>query len=206
MKFSELDETAKAHAVMKYNDTKESWWSESVIEMAKEDGKALGFDIDEVYWSGFWSQGDGASWKGQVDVVKWCTNQMAENPEYRILRALAEVEMIEVYTNIWQSGNYTHQYTMGVDSIEVIADDDETYNGELEPMFVGNTCLELLAAVGGHEALDKLGKDILESARDYAATIYHNLEKEYECMSSEEAFAETAEANNWSFDETGEME
>jgi len=206
MKFSELDETAKAYAVEKYNDTNESWWSESVIEMAKEDGKALGFDIDTVYWSGFWSQGDGASWTGRIDIVKWCTNQMAENPEYRILRAMAEGELIEPYTHVSQSGRYYHQYTMGVDSIDVIRDDEDKYDGELEPLFVGNTCLELLAAVGGEDALTALEKDILESARDYAVTIYHNLEKEYEYMSSEEAFAETAEANDWSFDETGEME
>lgn len=206
MKFSELDEAAKAYAVEKYNDTNDSWWSDSVIEMAKEDGKELGFDIDKVYFSGFWSQGDGASWVGSIDVVKWCTNQMVADPKYRVLRAMAEEEMIEPYVCLSQSGHYYHQYTMGIDTVEVRADDDAQYNGLLEPMFVGCTLLELLASIGGHGALTDMEKDMLESARDYAVKIYRDLEQEYDYMSSEEAFAETAEANEWSFDEIGEME
>jgi hypothetical protein len=206
MKFSELDEAAKAYAVEKYNDTNDSWWSDSVIEMAQEDGKELGFDIDKVYFSGFWSQGDGASWVGRIDVVKWCTNQMEADPKYRVLRAMAEVGMIETRTCISQSGHYYHQYTMGIDTIEVINDDEAKYDGELEPLFVGCTLLELFGSIGGHDALTDMEKDMLESARDYAAKIYTNLEEEYDYLSSEEAFAETAEANEWSFDETGEME
>jgi hypothetical protein len=44
----------------------DNYWSECVIDCAKEDGYALGFVIDNIYWSGFWSQGDGARWGGRL--------------------------------------------------------------------------------------------------------------------------------------------
>ena len=60
-KFNELSEKAKEKAREWYRKSSdgETYWSESVIDDAKNIGKLLGFDIAKVYYSGFASQGDG---------------------------------------------------------------------------------------------------------------------------------------------------
>lgn len=45
-------------------------WHESVIDDAKAIGALIGFDIDRVYFSGFWSQGDGACFEGDLSYRK----------------------------------------------------------------------------------------------------------------------------------------
>jgi hypothetical protein len=41
-------------------------WYEEIYARAKEDGPERGFNIDEIQFSGFHSQGDGASWTGTL--------------------------------------------------------------------------------------------------------------------------------------------
>ena len=51
----------------------DQWESESemLIQQAKEGGQEHGFVIDKIQYSGFSSQGDGASWDGYVDIPKY---------------------------------------------------------------------------------------------------------------------------------------
>ena len=60
--FSELSESAKKKALEVYRDinTKYDDWHEPIIDGAMEDLEAAGFNEPKVYYSGFWSQGDGA--------------------------------------------------------------------------------------------------------------------------------------------------
>lgn len=39
------------------------WW-ESIEEDLRSDMDAIGFTVDKMYFSGFWSQGDGACFTG----------------------------------------------------------------------------------------------------------------------------------------------
>ena len=41
-------------------------WHEFTIECFKSDMLKLGIDVDRVYFSGFWNQGDGACFEGRV--------------------------------------------------------------------------------------------------------------------------------------------
>jgi len=45
------------------------WWFDAVYD-AKQIGALMGIDIDEVYFSGFWSQGDGACFTGEYRYKK----------------------------------------------------------------------------------------------------------------------------------------
>lgn len=59
--FDELTDAAKEKA--------REWFrgiAEYVIDDAKRIGALIGFEVDEIYWRGFWSQGDGACWSGSV--------------------------------------------------------------------------------------------------------------------------------------------
>lgn len=65
--YDELPDAAKAKArdwwrQLSQDDT---FWSECTISEAKEQGGYMGLDIENVYFSGFWSQGDGACFEGR---------------------------------------------------------------------------------------------------------------------------------------------
>ena len=59
--FDELSDEAKERAREWYRqgNCDDSFWSECTIDDAKEIGKYMGMNVDKVYFSGFWSQGDG---------------------------------------------------------------------------------------------------------------------------------------------------
>lgn len=60
-RFEELSATAKEVAIENHRDvnTYDGWW-DPIFEGIREQGSAAGFDIADIYFSGFWSQGDGA--------------------------------------------------------------------------------------------------------------------------------------------------
>ena len=68
MKYSELSPEAQKIAHENYQP---EFWDNCVIEDAKEQGRLRGFEIDKIYYSGFWSQGDGASWTGTINLTKF---------------------------------------------------------------------------------------------------------------------------------------
>jgi hypothetical protein len=70
--FDELSDEAKEKAREWYRqgNVTTRFWSECTIDDAKEIGKLLGMDIDNIYFSGFWSQGDGACFEGKTGKYK----------------------------------------------------------------------------------------------------------------------------------------
>ena len=66
-KFSELDKSAKETAMQNWREghLDYEWW-DFVFEDATEIGKLMGIDIDQIYFSGFASQGDGACFEGVI--------------------------------------------------------------------------------------------------------------------------------------------
>ena len=60
MEYEELSDRAKALAREKYGEPPDDWY-ECVYDRFKEEGRDKGFSIDEIQFSGFYSQGDGAS-------------------------------------------------------------------------------------------------------------------------------------------------
>ena len=62
--FNELSDTAKESARDWYRSDPFPDWHEFVIDGAKEVGALLGIEIDNIWFSGFSSQGDGACFTG----------------------------------------------------------------------------------------------------------------------------------------------
>lgn len=168
----------------------DSWWSECVIDDAKEIASMMGIDIDNVYWSGFWSQGDGACFTGSYSYAKGAVKAL--KADYggdwikEPLRIAAELQRIQkkyfykLRSKITQRNNYYHEVTM---NFEIWHDDDQ------------------------YRAIDDNDEEYLKDAlRDFARWIYSYLEKEYEYQSSEEAVSEMCAANNYEFDEKGNLQ
>lgn len=204
----------------------EPWdgWADSVLEQVAEDGAERGFNIEQrysypagrtrqtetkIYWSGFWSQGDGASWEGHVDIPKWIEWMRAERQ--RELDAgpcmpgngtpFTDEQLLwidEGYHIDWLEArmeiscnphHYDHSGKMSCSSDShwaSVYDADEVPEG----VFKGMRCDDFTAAFDSLVG-EKLFEYALDAARAFADEIYHNLEQEYEYLMSEEQFMES---------------
>ena len=178
----------------------DGWW-DSVYEGAIEDGKAKGFIIDDIQFTGFYSQGDGASWTGSMDIKGYlaATGQLTE-PEYSVLCALVDDGWCEAVMHVGRtSSRYSHENTMTIDDAYRYAryGADTVQNG----VYAGMRIVDAVEFV--EQASIRLESEMLEAARDYARDIYRSLRDEYEYLTSEERFVEVADEYKWEFDEEG---
>ena len=97
--FDELDGAAreKAREWFRASSAHDDWGAESIIDHARRIGALIGFEVDRVYWRGFWSQGDGACWAGSVTYYRGRPSDVArECPQdaeiQRIARAWLDLQ------------------------------------------------------------------------------------------------------------------
>ena len=191
-KFEELDEAVQEKVIEKFHDinTNYDWW-EHVYEMYMED--ETGFDIDKIYFSGFWSQGDGAMFEGSPneDILNFITpgyrNEQYQKDWSRVIKLIKNGD-INIYGSFKQSGHYYHS---------------KSYSDSLETEFTNDWYGK------NYSNIEDICEDILEEIRehyeDICNKIYHSLEQEYEYYTSREAIEETIIANEYEFTEDGEQ-
>lgn len=187
--YDELSEDAKEKALESmYNiNVDDDFWYDAVFEDAKNIGHLMGIDIENIYFSGFSSQGDGACFTGHysyakksVKEVKSCAPQDKEL--HRIVSELADIQKRNFYrivASVKHSGHYSHEYCTSIDVSAYDHNDNDLITKETED-------------------------GIIELLRDYMRWIYRQLEKEYEYMTGREAIEETIRANEYRFTEDGE--
>jgi hypothetical protein len=182
--FSELSDKAKDKAREYHHDAymSDGFWHGCIIDDAKEVGKILGFDIEDIYFSGFSSQGDGASWAGGYEYAKGAPDKVAsytgnDAELIRIAHGLQDIQRRHFYklrASVSRAGYYCHSHTMRADV------EDCTDPSDAE-------------------------KDLLELFRDFADWIYKNLREEYDFMTSDPVIEEAFDANGVAFDADGNI-
>ncbi|MDX9668740.1 hypothetical protein [Pseudomonas sp. P8_250] len=185
LKFDELSETAKQKARDWFREASagEQWWSR-VYEDAKAAGAMFGFDIDDIYFSGFWSQGDGACFTGSFRYGKGCENAIkAAYPEDKELHTIAaewvslqRLNFYQVLGIVQHRGTYQHS---------------------------GCTYFEI--EVNGREPSDELERGVKSCIRSFMDWIYSELEKEHQWLNSEEYVDATIVGNEYEFTADGEF-
>ena len=196
--YSELSESAKSKARDWYRTAsqRDDFFAECVIEDAATVANLMGIDLNltrtnngnykpSIFYSGFCSQGDGASFncnyqykKGSVaDVMNWAPN---DKELHRIARALQTIQKKYFYrlrASSKVSGHYVHSGCMRV-SVDYYANDIE-------------------------RETDKGEEEITECLRDFADWIYKQLEREYDYQNSDDVVAEHIICNEYEFTEDG---
>jgi len=208
--FDELNATAKENACSYYREhwMHDDWW-DSTYEYMKEEGEHKhGFDIKEIRFSGFCSQGDGASWCGAVRLSEWIASKPTtyqEQPTTQIILALINEGWIDEQIMVsFGTHHYCHEYTMDVEDISFTepVGDEMLESGTLK----GARVEELLSIVGcAAGALYDMSKEIEEDCKSFARTIYRELESDYEAQTSEEAIGEVYACNDVWFTEEGRI-
>jgi hypothetical protein len=205
--FDELSNYAKQHAIQEYGQPPDDW-HEEIYARAMEDGPERGFLIDEIKFTGFHSQGDGASWTGYVDLVDFIEYhnkpEASDYTQYVMLRELIKDGWCEDKVAISRNGfYYNHSGTMrsaGIDDSINYADDDAVMDrGILE----GANVKELAKSIDTDYLFNQLDEWVLDKAQSYANDIYKQLREEYEAYTEEEYFKDLCDINGWRFDQRG---
>jgi hypothetical protein len=213
--FDELDEEAKERAREWYRagNCEDSSWSEAVIDDAAEIATMLGIDLCQtayktmggetkykptVYFSGFWSQGDGACFEGtwrarDVQADKLKADAPQDKELHRIADGLAELakEYPDGYFSVKHRGHYSHS---GCTSFDV-----ELPNSALDEMIYGSFEYQAKESAIRHDE-----ETLIQLARDFMDWIYKQLKKEWDYQNSDEQVEESIRANEYEFLETGE--
>ena len=189
--YSELSAAAHENARQWWRETSaaDTFFAEPVIEDAAECAAILGLEIDTrngrpaVYWSGFSSQGDGASFVGRYRYAKGAARNIRKHaPKDAVLHAIAD-----------RLQRLQHKYFFGVTA--TITAGGSTYCHA----YTMQACAEHdTRAVSAEDE-----KEFLECFRDFANWIYRGLESENEYVNSDEYVAETIEANEYEFTVSG---
>ena len=186
-KFSELSDEAKNAAIERCRDwnTDDSFWYESVIDDSKAAAKILGIDADNIYFSGFWNQGDGAQFTGNYSYKKNAHKAIRKEwPQDETLHEIADklldVQKRHFYglsAEVSSYDRYSHEYAT---RINVFDRDEFTVSDETK-------------------------EEVSDALRDFMRWIYRRLEQEYELLTSDEAIADSLEANEVEFTENGNL-
>lgn len=226
--FNELNPEAQARAIKKWQDAEASsgdnYWSEYVIEEAVREGRLLGFSFDErarrsmsgkplpgepcIYWSGFWSQGDGACFEGtwsardclanagkaaadwgcRTDGVgqhsPFCSTCELRSISKALLREAQEFP--EASFSIKHRGHYSHEHCTDF-SFDFGEDEGGGVGG------IQKTEQQLLAAE----------QQLTDLSRSFMRWIYRQLESAYEDRLSEANARDSILANQYEFDSEG---
>jgi len=207
--FDELNAYGKANAMSRYNDAPDDW-ADEIIARAKQDGPERGFEIEEVAWSGFSSQGDGASWTGMVRLPRFIEyHNKPDNYDYTqyfVPNELIKEGWTDTHVGVSRSGfYYNHSGMMRVEDISdsfYDADGASIDAGILE----GASVLALMNSISVDERLNELHQWVMNEVRRYANDIYAQLRDEYDEYASEERFKEVCDINGWRFDVNGYLQ
>jgi len=168
------------------------WW-DSVYELFTEDMKAIGIEVDKMYFSGFWSQGDGACFEGRVrDWGLFLKSLGYTNPLF--------IEHFRQYAEFAVShrGYYYHENCTSF-SMEFNLPEEFDEEGFLQVYGYGEELRDaaLIAALSLPENSGAaLEAQFTEAFKDHMRDLYRRLEEDYEYLTSDEVVLESLEAND----------
>lgn len=159
-------------------------WYEYLLDEWKEKLEQLGFINPEIEFTGFYSQGDGASFISDIDLKQAAkVSHLFSNRQIKILNALIDYNFIEA--NITRhTYRYSHENSTSLNK----------YDGELKSNWKH---IQII--------VDILWKYLEDLRFNLSKEIYNDLKNEYEYLTSEEAILDTIQANDYEFYADGTM-
>lgn len=173
-------------------NTHHDWW-DSTYDEFKSDMDAIGIYVDRIYFSGFWSQGDGACFEGKVH--DWDLFLRSVGLDDLILIKLAQ-DSWKLTVN--HRGHYYHEHCTDFDYGVVLphgVDDEEFASNHFDCEPDGVEAATRLAVLSNYDSCD-LETQFVETFRSHMRDLYRRLEAEHDHLTSDEAVLETLEAND----------
>ncbi len=178
------------------------WW-EHVYDWFMEDMEAIGIRVEEMYFRGFWSQGDGACFEGYVE--NWPVFLAAHGTHNPVL---ADHAKHNFSFSCKHTGHYYHEnsvsydYDLPVPESSIDTQFAETYS----PYPVDDLRTSAWLAVLNQQYHDRLLDDLKDTFRSHMQDLYKRLEGEYEHLTSDDVVWEAIISNDLDKDEENENE
>ena len=180
--FAELSDAAKEKEREWWRSASEgdNFFSEYVIEDAKQCAALMGLVIDDAQWSGFWSQGDGFAFAGR------CTYQPGAVAALK-KHAPEDSDLQEIALSL-QHAQRRFFYKLIIDV----------------SMGRGNNIrVNVEHSENRYMDVSAVDREIDDAMISFCSWVYQNLEKEYEYQNSDAQIDETIIANEYTFDKNG---
>ena len=181
--FEELSEQAKKKAIednRNFNVDGYSW-HEFLYEHWTDELAKNGFLKAKVYHSGFWSQGDGASFDAEIDL-----DFFLKQKKYRRLKRVQDYLYTAIKTNQYAT-HYCHEKT------------------RYAVIYLEGACGPSANDPAINELINQLEADVEQSRLDFSKRIYKDLEETYDSLTGDEAVSESLIANEEDFLEDGSL-
>lgn len=203
--FDELSPEAKKNAIEKnrdYDIESYDWW-EPIIEGFTEDLEEIGMTDVDCQFSGFYSQGDGASFTGKVSDNQKFLKAVGVTSELVGLgskfSSKFENVLNEISDNLYitihrESNRHYHSKTISA-SVEVDGEDEIEFDlglGMIIEIDLNNVC-------------EKIEPKITDWAQKKSDELYSKLENHYEELMSDENIESNLKSGGHEFDEEGNM-
>lgn len=179
-KFEELNKEAQKEALDYFREESDLFYDDFIIDDWKEKLNDLGFEDAKIYYSGFYCQGDGASFDATINLEKLVSNipELREHKYHWVLKYLeTEYNPIKITTI---TSRYYHEKTK---EIEI----DRYYRDRLDAR------------------IDELESIIEDYRLDLCHQIYDSLQLEYEATYSDEGLKDFIECSEYEFLESGDI-
>lgn len=169
------EELLGEHREVWFND-----WADHILEQFVEEVGQIGIHTskDEIYWSGFWNQGDGACFEGHVQ--DWTLFLIAVGlPKLAALSYGPDSNGLR-----WRhSGHYYHEYCVRFES-ELLVDNPYDADADLVRSIAWNASYGQDGPFAEHEEL------FIDFLRGKMRELYKQLNDEYDYLTGDEATLE----------------
>lgn len=169
-----------------WNVDNEEWW-DGMYEFFTEDMKAIGVCVDKIYFSGFWSQGDGACFEGSVE--NWIMFLPSLYKDEELRKHIELFKTADEFTCEWEHrGHYYHSGCVAWnESYEfTVEDTDSPLRQAANKVLLGDR----------RDLAEAMSDTIREALRDHMNDLYKKLEEEHNYLTSDEAVLESLMAND----------
>ena len=186
--FNELSDEAKQVAINNHREINayDGWW-EPIYEGLHDRAEQAGFEVQDIYFSGFWSQGDGAmfTYSGFNDgMLKSFVEQLDLSDADKVV-ILSQADTCGKGIH---RGHYYHEQSCDHYNTLDSTNPDWEYATDL---------------ISQHD--DAFDKYVIRTYKDLCRELYRDLEKYYEELTSDEAVEDMLINNEYEFTENGKI-
>lgn len=168
------------------------WW-DCVYEQFKADMSEIGIDVERMFFSGFWSQGDGACFEGDVYDWELFLKSLGYTEPALMTHATKHFAL-----RVDHRGHYYHENCtiFGSDIPLPRHDEDEDFIHDYSPHERDSLQEAVwLALLNGYSG-ESFEREFAEAFKDHMRDLYKRLEEEYDYLTSDEAVLDSLEAND----------
>jgi hypothetical protein len=163
-----------------------NWW-DCVESDFIEDMKQVGIHVDKIYFSGFWSQGDGACFVGSLDNALTYLNHHHVD-QFPMLRKL-----IEMGGTVWATSDHRGRYYHS-SSVSINAECEAFWQCANPKSELQEAVIQRWDGMVDKEIVD-FEAALAEQWRTYMNDLYTKLEEEHDYLTSDDGVWDTLVAN-----------